>query len=365
MNIYTNANEVALNACHFSSSKKQRNSSIELLRLLAQWMIVLYHLLYNYFYPLTGISMYKAVWLPLHTGVVLYILISGYYGIHPSVKGLIKLLAITVVYTIPLSLYSDIVSGDSWKKILSDCLFLSRSPFWFVRTYIFLYLLAPFINKVIDNKEGAFSLLVILSFISIYVGTIGNDPSLRSGKDIVNFVLIYIIGHELRRNKCKWEGLKFPNVLFSWLFFNLVIVSAWWSLNHYYLGDIVWRFSFPYHSPILIFNTILLFLVFCLKNFTSKAINTIATSAFAVYLIHSHPFIRYQVLVPICSTLFVNFKEPVLPWVILLLSILVMLAAITVDKALYPLWKMIESFSSIIDKKTKKLIYFSGDEKRC
>lgn len=80
---------------------KERESSFELLRIIAQFMIIFYHILYFAVYPASGMPFYKAIWFPLHIGVPLFVFISGYFGIRPTVKGFIKLAGIVLILSIP------------------------------------------------------------------------------------------------------------------------------------------------------------------------------------------------------------------------------------------------------------------------
>ena len=83
-------------------AEKSRESSFELIRLLAQFMIVLYHIFSVIIYPESNEPFYKAIWLPLHIGVPLFVLISGYWGIRASVKGVVKLVGMLFVLQVPL-----------------------------------------------------------------------------------------------------------------------------------------------------------------------------------------------------------------------------------------------------------------------
>lgn len=94
-----------------------RQSQFELLRILAQFFIVTYHILLVFVYPTTGESIYKALWLPFHIGVLLFILISGYFGIKPSVKGLIKLLGIVIVLSVPLEIVNICKNGGGIDRL--------------------------------------------------------------------------------------------------------------------------------------------------------------------------------------------------------------------------------------------------------
>ena len=97
--------------------KENRNSSFELLRIIAQYMIVVYHILLFWFVlDNPGYEpMFKVAWIPLHIGVILYVLISGYFGIRFSIKGLFHILSQLFVYGLGLYLLSHFIYGDEIK----------------------------------------------------------------------------------------------------------------------------------------------------------------------------------------------------------------------------------------------------------
>lgn len=133
--------------------KKDRESAFELLRIIAQFMIVYYHILYFIVYPVSGEPFFKAIWFPLHIGVPLFVFISGYFGIKPSVKGFVKLAGMVFILQLP-SIAQDVVInglGNSLGGVFKLTFFISYTPFWFVRTYVFLYLFSPIINKFLEG----------------------------------------------------------------------------------------------------------------------------------------------------------------------------------------------------------------------
>jgi len=83
---------------------KQRESSFELMRLVSMFLIVLYHLFLFFLHPLYENDFYKAIQIPLHIGVLLFVLISGYFGIKATPKGLLKLIGMMFVYYLPIQL---------------------------------------------------------------------------------------------------------------------------------------------------------------------------------------------------------------------------------------------------------------------
>ena len=69
-------------------SQNQRQSNIELLRCFAMLCIIVYHLcLFALGGVPTSTKLYQALQIPLHIGVPLFVLISGYFGIRFSLKG--------------------------------------------------------------------------------------------------------------------------------------------------------------------------------------------------------------------------------------------------------------------------------------
>lgn len=189
--------------------KTIRDGQFELLRLIAMWMIVLYHLLlyftvdYQSQYPV-----YKAAQIPLHVGVALFLLISGYFGIRPSTKGLVKLLSKVFLYSVPLAIVLHLWGRD-FEQFVKDLLFVSVCKYWFVRTYVYLYLLSPIINKYLNmiNDKTRLCFILVLVYISVWVGLTQGDESISGGKNIVNFILLYTIGDTLKVYKNIWPSL--------------------------------------------------------------------------------------------------------------------------------------------------------------
>ena len=169
----------------------ERNSIFELIRIIAMLFIVIYHLFMIFLapnYPME--SFYRGIQIPLHIGVILFVLISGYFGIKCTKKGLLKLVIMVAVYYLPISLLTNIYNYEGIKQILKDCLFISHTPYWFIRTYLCLYLFSPILNKYLTDISMKQRLLLIsgLSFISIYLGTSHGDPSLSDVKILRTFL---------------------------------------------------------------------------------------------------------------------------------------------------------------------------------
>ena len=323
--------------------QKERQSEYELLRIVAQVMIVYYHIMLFVIYPLSDVALYKAIWLPLHTGVPLFIFISGYFGIKPSVKGFIKLIGV--------------------KTVAEGLFFISRSPFWFIRTYIYLYLLSPIINKFllgISFQERLF-LFVVLFFISDYIGTIGTDKSLSEGYNIITFFLFYTVGDSIREYKSKWSVISKRTWLLLFLIVNvsLIVFFSLVGFTNSYINHAYNLLFFGYNSPGLLLSSILLFLFFGCVELKSKMINSMAKSSLAIYILHLS-FLPV-VIKPTVEWVY-NYNGNLFLVVMntLLLTIAVVVVCMCIYLILTPIWKLLDRIATgtqiLINKKVNQLL---------
>lgn len=123
-----------------------RQSNIELLRLLSMLMIVIFH--FNGHALATGVSFFTAegiAWNIMHTLTItatsIFVLISGYFGIHFKIKGLLKLYLRCLVWgLIGYVLYCIFNNSPiSISKLLARFLPFTHGKWWFIITYLELY----------------------------------------------------------------------------------------------------------------------------------------------------------------------------------------------------------------------------------
>ena len=284
----------------------ERYSNFELLRIVAMFFIILYHLLYFFIEPLSGgQALYRGLQIPFHTGVILFVLISGYFTIKPSLKGILLLTIPVFVYYVPLNIWANIVNDDIVEAIKS-ILFITHSPYWYVRTYLLLYLSSPIINCFLEqykeNNKILLTTLFILAFISCYVGVIGVDASLEGGKNVVNFIFIYVLGFIIKHNKSMINRIPIKIEILFYLLLNSFLVLTYTLVNNDIVRAIIIKTCFLYCSPVLIFNAILLFHIFSRIYFKNKLVNMFAKSTYAMYIIHHQPYVLYGLIGTIISS---------------------------------------------------------------
>lgn len=274
----------------------KRSSNIELLRIVAMMMIVLLHA--NY-YSLGGITLadvkvfdlgvfLKAVAEQLCIiGVNVFVLISGWFGIRPSVKGALSLMFQVWFFNLVIAAVMFCLGQPvSWERVL-DVMFL-KDCYWFVVAYIALYVLAPVLNAFIEKAPARQYLSVLVAFfcIEFMFGWIMKIQAagFHKGYSAMSFIGLYLLAGYLKRHSAKLVDFSVRKDFLLYLAWSVVPVAL------YFLIKRPMSITF-YSSPFVIAASVFFFLAFNRMNFTSGLVNYLACSAFSIYLIHLHPLV--------------------------------------------------------------------------
>ena len=330
---------------------KVRESNFELLRLIAMFFIVWYHLLLKFIVVVDESPIYKAMFIPLHVAVVCFVLISGYFHIKPTLRGGGKLLYPLLVFYLPLTLYEILQCNMA----VGNLLFFSKTSYWFIRTYFYLFLMAPILNSYLVSNKRRVYLLLVLFFMAIYMGWLMHDRSMFDGKNLVLFMFLYVLGDSLRQFKDLIDKVSTPVILVIYLFLNMAHMIVYVFYSDSFIGEITWNLSYPYCSPILILNAVLLFILFSRLHFKSKSVNWLAGSVFAVYIIHHQNFVLYKLIGPLVLTLYGEHYSPLILILYLgLYSLLIMFVCIMIDKLFTPLYNVFIQYVAELGEKANK-----------
>lgn len=269
-----------------------RHSGIELLRLIAMLMVLAVHFDGATF----GLPQPDEAWSRcdmLKTaieavaiiGVDLFVLISGYFGIRLTRRKLgnyiiMCLFYSLLVYALAVGLKPGLFSIDS---IFSKGLMIfSKTDLWFVRDYLFLMLLSPLLNAGLQNigKRQLNSLVVALVVINCYFGWLMGGKVNPTGYNLMQMILLYCLGH--------WLGTARPNLFFRWPGIVYAIsLGAVIGCATFLPAEI----AYAYNSPFVLLAAMSFFCLFAKMTFSNRHINYLASSSFAVYLIHKNPFV--------------------------------------------------------------------------
>lgn len=290
--------------------KPVRNSSIELLRILAACAVVILH--YNgmgkALYYSTGLSHELLIMLECLCvcAVDLFIMISGYFLCQKQQRTWDKpIYLLLLLSAIRLTIYVLGSYGDGYS--IANLIHSFIPPkCYFILLYIVLYIISPYVNIVMNclNAYGRTVLiLIMLILFSIYptlidsyeimihqnpmgVSTVGAWGQ-QHGYTIVGFVLFYAVGAWLRMNQIG-EILSQRKIMLLVLAIVLCIF-IWFKVEEifFHVGfSLVDYNSLSYTNPLVIFLTALLLLLFSKLSFQSNIINNLAKSTFVCYIFH-------------------------------------------------------------------------------
>lgn len=270
-------------------SAHKRQSNIELLRIVAILMVIILHYLngsmggelqhvvpgslnyylshfieslciiaVNVFVLITGYFSYKKTQVKVSKVVNLF-LVMIFWGLLLSV--------VTVFWLLPQTINFSLVKGIV-EASLSQ---------WFVVIYSILYLLIPFINKMInaiDEKSLRVILIINLIFFYVWPTLFTNIPDSSKGYGIVNFINLYLIGAYI--HKYHDEKVKLNKLVALYLI--LTVITTVFSF--------VAGRAYDYNSVFTLFSSVIFFEIFKSLNIGyNKTINRLAIYTFSVYLI--------------------------------------------------------------------------------
>ena len=284
--------------------KRERQSNIELLRILVMLGVVVLHM---NLYGLKMSAEFSGKFIFMHfteslfiCAVNVFVLITGYfsYKINKiSVRKIIELIVEVILVKETLYIAYSILQRTpiSLSTIITNLI----PNNYFVILYCVLLCMAPFISKlfgVLCEKQRKYfvcSILIVFSFYTFMTDALEaisrtsfagiNSIGLygdQQGYTIINFMLVFIVGVYLRITNVQYN-LKNSIVLYmvsTMLIFFAALVSVRYSFA---------QISYNYNNPLVIFQAVGLFMIF--KNLSigsNRIINVLAKSSFMTYLIH-------------------------------------------------------------------------------
>lgn len=287
-----------------------RNTSIELLRIISMIMIMFHHFAYhgNFEWNFNEITLphlwYDFILMGGKVGVDIFVLISGYFLIENTEKlfqpkKLLKFWGQVVFYSIMTYLLSVMLRLNAFeiKQLIKVCLPITYPGWWFASTYFMLYLIHPFLNKLLHGLSKTEYQYLILMMVLCWSIIPTATTQLFESNSLLWFVTLYgIAGYvNLYGGNQKLQSKHY----FS-LYFMVLIITYTVSTTFLFLGTKKEEWSthaidfFEIERLPILLMAITLFMGFVtLKMNYHKWINMIASATFGVYLIHDSSYIRY------------------------------------------------------------------------
>jgi surface polysaccharide O-acyltransferase-like enzyme len=287
---------------------KGRQSNIELLRIIAMVFIVAHHFSLHVGFTFQSDELtVNRLWIQLiqiggKIGVNVFVLVSGYFLIKSKAIKTSKILKLWLqIFTYSILLYFIFVhSGTvafSKKDLIEHILPITFSQWWFASAYFVLYLIFPYLNKLLMSLEKMQfqKLLVLLFFIWCIIPTF-TEQSFESNY-LLWFVFLYALAGYIRL-----YGLK--KDLSAKIYLGLAVLVIFLTWSSAVIFDIIGlkipafsdhaTFFYEMQSlPILVISLLLLLGFSKAKVRYNRVINGIASATFGVYLIHDNGYVRW------------------------------------------------------------------------
>ena len=184
----------------------------------------------------------------------------------------------------------------NFKNIIKSFFPVTFGNYWFITTYIVLYLLSPFINKFINMVEKKFfqNLLIILIFIEIIIPTISTSEVSVHG--IILFITLYMIGAYINKFPNNLFNSKRVSVILTIIMYALLMISVvvidFIGTKMQSISSHIYYFTKENSIPTVLCSIFIFMSFKNIKIFYNKNINKIASTTLGIYLIHENMFIR-------------------------------------------------------------------------
>lgn len=282
-----------------------RQSNYELLRLFSIILIILMHGIRSAYiseYPINEFC-FNIINTFGNMAVTVFMLISGFFGIQFRIHKLVHIWGTVLIYsmltmgigTILLSIYfphflPNYPRTSTLKFIYTVFTPIGSNTYWFITSYIIIYCLSPFVNKLIEllNQRQLEHFICVLMFFYILFPTfllhsLSGSPN---GKSTSNLLLVYIIGRYIAL-----FGL--PSVLKRHIFSIFITCILVIYVFDAYVFDKF--FMCKDHNLFILISSICVFNYFGKFRFSSKAINKLASYCLQLYVLDTFLFDKFEI----------------------------------------------------------------------
>lgn len=283
---------------------KQRDSNLELYRVIVMLLIVAHHYVVNsgltnliYEDPLAGNSLFLLLFGAWgKTGINCFVLITGYFMCKSKItlKKFAKLFLEVVFYCVVIYVIF-LLTGQhtvTFKGLLKMLWPITSIGSNFTGCFLTFYLFIPFLNILIHNLSEKQHLLLLLLCLAVYT-VMGSMPIFSITMNYVTwYIILYFIASFIRLHPRKlFDSTK----LWGWATGVCLVLSAGSVVAFTWLETKLGRIGLEYYflsdsnKILAVANGICSFLFFKnLKVKYSKLINIMGGSCFGVLLIHAN-----------------------------------------------------------------------------
>ena len=336
--------------CSFLAIKPGRNYGIDLLRILAMFMVVVLHVLW-----FGGIlkakeiapANYWTAWfleIAAYGAVDIYALISGYVGYRVKHKyaSIAELWLRVLLYSVSFNVLDQIFFDHIFKKkkLLPSFFPVTRVDYWFFTMYFGLFLLMPVLNAAIEklDRKGLRNVVLSSVFLFSVLPFLWNNDTFhtKGGYSLLWLMILYLIGAYIGKYHV-FENIKKPVAFFGFLgcvavtWCSKYIITQYFSSFMGHENNSDWLVNYT-SLPVLLSALFLLFLFrdLDLPTIGKKIVAVIAPLTFSVYVIHLLPLINDHFILNQFAS-FTSFSPIVMVLAVLGTAAVIFLACAALD----------------------------------
>ena len=323
--------------------EKKRNSNIELLKILAIFLIILSHSIPYWWEVKAKIGLininqattnYKELVIILfryfgQVGNYIFVVASSYFLLEKSQINKKKILYLIMdtwsISLITLASFFLAKAELSMNQIIKSLMPLTFSNNWFILTYLVFYLIHPILNTYIDKlKKEELLKINIFIFIFFYIWQFIKQSMYIN---LLGFIAIYFIVAYLKKYNVSFMNNREKNILmifFSCLLLGISIII----LN--YLGLHLNKFNKKMVYMCNIINPFIAVISICTFNLfvskkkkLSKICNFASSLSLLIYLLHDNILVREIIKSKYYEMIYIKFGYDNIISIVILTSLLV------------------------------------------
>ncbi len=332
--------------------KKERCLNIELLRIVAMFLVLVVH---SDFFSLGVPARNDLVGAPSATFgrfffqgisvvcVNVFVLISGWFGIKPSIRSFAGFVFQCLYFLIGIYVLCLLFGiADLSLRNVAGCFFLLKWN-WFIKAYIGLYILSPLMNAFVEKSSKTqfrFFLISFYVFQFIY-GWTGAAEYYCDGYSTMSFIGLYMLARYIKIYSPRYSNL--PWYVYGGGYVAIAFLLAAVSMACLSFDIYLFIKLYSYISPIVILASLCLLLLFSKLEFHNFTINKIASSTFAVFLLHTNPNLCTQYFVPTVQSIYASYSGVVYLLISFAFLISIYLLAVILDQFRILIWNKMSS----------------------
>lgn len=292
---------------------------MELLRLVAMFMVIVLHYLYKGGLRTPIMESFDLnsyiVWLIESFAIVavnVYVLITGYFMSKSSLKlsRLLEIICQVLWYSLLIPMVLAILgvvdlSAFTTYDILQFVFPIHMKQYWFVTAYVILMLFVPLINfaiKHMSKQQLLTATCLLTAFETLPKSVVPFEFAVdEAGNNVLWLICLYLIGAYIRMYGIPFFATLKKSVISYMIGVLCIFVSLIVMRIIYFRIDAFGSrvaFAYDYNHIFCLAASVALFYTFLYiripEGKCSKIIITFAPYTFGVYLLHEHVLIRYE-----------------------------------------------------------------------